>query len=95
MSHQIPELTLETQANIIGGVNLSITNNTDKNLTQIRIDKGSARIRVNLGEVSPNQNFRSQSGDCRSYFDEFTGQFTFSCSLRDSSGTGENFFPSL
>jgi hypothetical protein len=91
MSHQIisngqllAELTLEEEANIIGGVKISTPKDRDNNPTNISIDNASAKIRVELGKASPNQSFSNKFGQCSSYFDEFTGRFTFACMLKNS-----------
>ncbi|MBD2361442.1 hypothetical protein H6G36_09670 [Anabaena minutissima FACHB-250] len=91
MSHPITsneqlltELTPAAEANIIGGVKIATTNKSKNNSTNITIDNASAKIRVELGKVSPNQSFKNKFGQCSSHFDEFTGQFTFSCMLKNS-----------
>ncbi|WP_427159679.1 hypothetical protein ACQFX9_27360 [Aliinostoc sp. HNIBRCY26] len=77
-------LTPEVEANIIGGVKLSSTNEGGRNYTNISIAETNAKIRVELGKVTPNQTFSNQFGNCTSHFDEFTGQFSFSCTLKNT-----------
>ncbi|MGH1392800.1 MAG: hypothetical protein ACRAVC_02010 [Trichormus sp.] len=74
-------LTPEAEAKIIGGFKTPITSDTTNNPTNIGIDKASAKIRIELGKVSPNQTFSNKFGTCTSYFDELTGQLRFSCTL--------------
>ncbi|MBE9006197.1 hypothetical protein IQ259_14315 [Fortiea sp. LEGE XX443] len=90
------ELTLEVQANICGGVDTQTTKNAaDESRTKSRIGRGRARILVDLGEGLPDKNIRNENGECRTYFDNLTGKFTFSCVLRDSGIFGDEQFPDL
>ncbi|MCC5639146.1 hypothetical protein LC593_25620 [Nostoc sp. CHAB 5844] len=87
------ELTPEVQASICGGVDTK--NESDTSRTQSRIGRGRARIIYDLGERLPNQNISNEYGECRPYFNNFTGQFTFSCVLRDPGIFGDELFPDL
>lgn len=77
-------LTPEAEAKIIGGVKTPVTNDTKNNPTNISIDKANAKVRIELGKVSPNQTFSNKFGSCTSYFDELTGRLSFSCILKDT-----------
>lgn len=90
------ELTPEVAVTICGGVDtLSIKNEADKSRSKIRIGKGRGRIRFFWGEQLPNKNLSNEYGECHPYFDNLTGQFTFSCVLRDSGVFGDKLFPDL
>ncbi|WP_236141170.1 hypothetical protein [Nostoc sp. CMAA1605] len=77
-------LNPEVEANIIGGVKLTSTNEGGRNSTNISIEENNAKIRVELGKVTPNQTFSNKFGNCTSYFNKFTGQLSFSCTLKDT-----------
>jgi len=87
------ELTPEVQASICGGV--ATENEPDKSRTKSLIRRGRARISYYVGEKLPDQNIRTENGECLPYFDNFTGQFTFSCALRNPGIFGEKMFPDL
>lgn len=87
------ELTLKAAATISGGISKS--NNANNSGVKSRIGKGRARIRVNLREGSPNKNISSEYGECRPDFDNLTGQFTFSCTLRQAGSGEDKLFPDL
>ncbi|HIK06098.1 MAG TPA: hypothetical protein IGS40_15505 [Trichormus sp. M33_DOE_039] len=80
----LSRLTPEEEANIMGGVKISSDNESVKSSTNISINNANAKIRVELGKVTPNQTFSNKFGQCTSYFDELTGQLIFSCTLKDT-----------
>ncbi|BAY17713.1 hypothetical protein NIES21_35550 [Anabaenopsis circularis NIES-21] len=94
-SHQrlFTELTPQVAASICGGLNTK--DEPDKRLTKSLIRRGRARIRYYVGEKLPDQNISTEDGECRPYFNHFTGQFTFSCVLRDPGIFGDKMFPDL
>jgi hypothetical protein len=85
-------LTPEEQAKINGGVDTSTNKDSDKSSTTISVNQGRAKITVDLRKGLPDKNYSGKYGECRPYFDPVTGEFNFSCALRDASlGKGELF----
>lgn len=90
------ELTPNIQASICGGVNTQPTKNEpEQSPAKVRIGRGRARILYELGEKLPDRSIRNENGECRPYFDPLTGQFTFSCVLRNPGVFGDEIFPDL
>ncbi|MCC5658809.1 hypothetical protein LC608_17815 [Nostoc sp. XA010] len=75
------ELTPEEAASIIGGASVSVpTTNT--------IERGRARIRVDLRGGLKDKNFTGQFESCDATFDDFDGTLNISCSLSSTDVNG-------
>lgn len=94
--HFFTELTPEVAAIICGGVSTQPnTSKSEQSPIKSRIGRGRARIRYDLPGKLPEQNIKTEDGECRPYYDKSTGQFSFSCVLRGSGIFGDELFLDL